>query len=757
MGNKSKLSGDDPDKPEAEAKPPVDSARSKKKKRRFKTKKPALKREDPDKPNEKSEIPAPISSEPAPKSSEMAPKPPPLEVVAPKHKFSEPAPLSPRKQTIMRYKKSDDHEPSLIHEAKGNLKTQKAVGSNNPIDEDDRYSSLLAQQNMEGKASLFKFENSKISVFHEQISDDASTTSSADSSGRLLSRGEFEIFQLHNGDVTYLSCGRSFVYPLLPKLKILRIGFNQFILPLVNPERYWKIYITTDDETIITQLENTLKSVVQYRNLGFNQTLNPEPQLTTNGTPAQPIPLHEHIPQHALDKTPEKPKQFGMFADIPESPPSAPFSPHPVIDSEYSDFVLSSQNPPLTPGWSLNRQKSMNSVTSAMASLDLKAHQKPNNIVGVHDYNQILPSERTHKPPKLHQPRPTKYSPHLSTQETLINSHPKYKSSEKHKEDAKSDSSMDSLLDEYEENISISKSYSFSVSKPPSRPLSLISGRQPSNFHYQRSVDILKDLEQSLVDDDDEENDNEFDDGEDFPTTSLSEYNRNRNNKTGYNRSRRSSNSELYTSVSNWMEPGKTDKNPVPKKAYSVSNGYHESYKQPVSRSGQDLNQAYKNIYKSITQRNLSQYLEPEFDDSDTKSRKSGIDGHDRGGRIKALQRQLTRQPIKMTSSSNLHRQSSYAGSLVHGSRNGGHLGDRSRSGSVSRYSEMSSVLHSQSYSQLSSYRSQPKLRQDVGRGRDKLELRSADVYLLISANRPVDTKKKEEARGGFASRLFGW
>lgn len=712
---------------------------------------PILNPEEPaEKPLKRPE-PLPASNRPEAGRNQQPPAETANSVLVNPPKITELAPLSPRKQTIMRYKKNNEH--TLINEAKGNLKNKRGSGLS-IVDEDDKYSTILAQQNMEGKASLFKYESSKISVFHEQLSDDASAV---DSSGRLLSNGEFEIFQLHNGDVTYLSCGRSFVYPLLPKLKLLRIGFNQFILPLVNPERYWKIYINTEDEEIIQRLENTLKSVVQYRNLGFNQKERAPINGKSSHAPinndenlSSKVPIHEHIPAHALLETPEKrngrPSQnsnlltpekprhhLSMFADIPESPPSAPLSPHPVVDPEYSTFVLSSQNPQLVPGWSVNRKKSFNSVTSAMASLDVNKATKPSNVVGVLDYNQILqtlPDQRNFKtnsydynsskpydyhqskpydyhssnlnPPRLHQPKPTKYSPKL-VQEPHS----------KHKSDAKSDSSMDSLLDEYEENISISKSYSFSVaSKPPSRPLSLISGRNPTNFHYQRSVDILKDLEQSLVDDDDDgDDDEEFVDGEEFPTTSLSEYNRHR--KSGYNRSRRSSNSELYTSVSNWMEPGK--------KAPSISNGGY----MPVSRSGQDLNQAYKNIYKSITQRNLSQYLEPEAEDGDTRSRSEAA-------KIKALQKQarLIRQPIKMASSSNLHRQSSYAGSVIRGN-----MGDRSRSGSVSRFSEMSHL------------RSRPDLK---ARGIDaKVDLKSGDVYRMLH-------EKKKEQRGGL-SRLFGW
>ena len=212
--------------------------------------------------------------------------------------------LSPRKQSILRYKKSDDriNERSLINEAKDNLKTKKKMSKTPESQCSKIEESMVSPQtglDMDKKVTLFKYKSSRILVFDEQLNDNKTDMEKL-SSGRLLGHGEFEIFQLHNGDVTYLSCGPSFVYPLLPKLKILRINFNQFILPLVNPERYWKISINSDDKNLIHLLERTLERNVKYRNLffGINQLSSIDvcedmeiPKNVANGKETKQLPV----------------------------------------------------------------------------------------------------------------------------------------------------------------------------------------------------------------------------------------------------------------------------------------------------------------------------------------------------------------------------------------------------------------------------------------------------------------------------------
>jgi hypothetical protein len=153
----------------------------------------------------------------------------------------------------------------------------------------------------------------------------------------------------------------------------------------------------------------------------------------------------------------------------------------------------------------------------------------------------------------------------------------------------KSESSMDSLLDEYEENITYSKYQT----KMHSKQSSVVSHKNPNLG--------------------------------DFPTTSLSEYNRSHNGYNSYNtnhnssqynynshrvpngnmegknsvRSRKSSISDLYAPETGWMEPSRLPKS---RSTYSIA-----------SCPNPELNSTYKSIYRSITQRNLRQFTDDEL------------------------------------------------------------------------------------------------------------------------------------------------
>ena len=123
---------------------------------------------------------------------------------------------------------------------------------------------------LDEKVTLFKYKSLKILELVNQNN----------ANGSLLAHGIFEIFQLHQGDVTYLSCGNNFIYPLLPKIKVFRINSNQFLLPLVNPERYWKIFINSEELNVINNLINVFQRNVQFISLHESENKNaPEPKL----------------------------------------------------------------------------------------------------------------------------------------------------------------------------------------------------------------------------------------------------------------------------------------------------------------------------------------------------------------------------------------------------------------------------------------------------------------------------------------------
>lgn len=673
--------------------------------------------------------------------------------------------LSPRKQTILRYKKSDDgiNERSLISEAKENLKNKK-INSKTPESQcskiDETMVSPQTGLDMDKKVTLFKHKSSRILVFDEQLNEKKTEIEKA-SSGRLLGHGEFEIFQLHNGDVTYLSCGPSFVYPLLPKLKILRIDFNQFILPLVNPERYWKISINSDDRYLIELLEKTLEENVKYRNLffGTNQLSSTsicesiEQEITqnyANDNETKQTPDSEAIMNSSADsKKNEIPVaenaanyQFPIiFNEIPDSPPSAPLSPHNENITNVN-LMTPTKNPHLLPGWSLKKKQSDQSINSAMASLDVNKDIETiaaNNRVRRTDSKGIFGSDKVGAPltlnqnQKVHHPKPKKFA-------NSLNKNPIQFQNKTHKsQDNKSDSSMDSLLDEYEENIHTTKSITFN-SRPPSRPMSVVSSFSRPQINYTRGSYFHGPIERD-ADDLTNSQCNETFENQEFPTTSLSEYNKTRNGgNSGFVKSRRSSRSELYTSESNWMEPSATAIESGHNRTMKPRNSVHDHVR-PISND-------VKQIYRSFTQRNLSQYTNDLRSDADSKSMKS-----------QTRKVQPTFNPVKIRSPTmgSLHPKGSYANSVISG---------RTGYDSISRYNGIKElpIPHSKS------------TRRDLDQhklGNYKVKLNSSEVYKMISESRSnknlngiitasqdtksQETKEKPQGTGGFASRLFGW
>ncbi|KAK6201224.1 inheritance of peroxisomes protein 1-domain-containing protein [Scheffersomyces amazonensis] len=513
--------------------------------------------------------------------------------------------LSPRKQTLMRHKNSDD-ESNYINEVKSTLKSNKtspcikspASNNNNNNNNNTSTSTTNTTTNnhnnnidangnstldMEDKVTLFKYKSAKILVY------ESSYTST--NGGTLLSSGELEIFQLHKGDITYLSCGSSFIYPLLPKLKLLRISSNEFIIPLLNPARYWKIVINSDEPNVIQVLQGTFERIVNYSSLLENDN-NINNNINNN---------NENLEQ----TTPTTFNHFPLIShEIPESPPSAPLSPHDnglQFNHNISPLKRSIPTSPFLQSQpTLNKKSSSHSITTAMACLDVSTK------------NLIHP-----KPKRL----PTNSNP--------------YQLNNLHEEDTKSDSSsMDSLLDEYEENITNTKSITFTKSRPPTRPQSITSSiKFPHHPHPpphppQFSRTYIQDSEQE------------------FPSTSLSEYNRTHNGVAA--RSRRSSRSELYNSESNWMEPNfdlsqtnnvnnpnlnnnnNINNNIIPRiltrsrSNQSINSASQHSHSLPHGQSSSsfDLNRTYRNIYKSIAQRNLksTNYFEEDLKNFNSNS-----------------------------------------------------------------------------------------------------------------------------------------
>lgn len=305
--------------------------------------------------------------------------------------------ISPRKQTLMRNKQAVN-DNNTITNAKTNLKTSFSPKSNH-VDE---------------KISLFKFKSSKILVFDKYN----------DLSGRLLSHGEFEIFQLHNGDVTYLSCGSSFIYPLLPKLKILRISSNQFILPLVNPERYWKISINSSDVKVLNNLQTILEKVVEFRNLVLPEQDND----------------NFLIPEESEDKN-----GINIDSTLPDSPPSVHLSPN----FQYTELEspVKFEFPSL-----LARARTSSPKAQPIANFHLNEYYKEIPTTK----NPYIPISNS----SIKSSQSFKFNPNFMNQLPNSNLKLNYNANIPTTLHAKKDEDLDSLIDEYEESITQSISQS---------------------------------------------------------------------------------------------------------------------------------------------------------------------------------------------------------------------------------------------------------------------------------------------------------
>ena len=87
--------------------------------------------------------------------------------------------------------------------------------------------------------------------------------------GSLLAQGEFQIYELGASRTTYFICGQV-VHPVMKCLKIFRAGPKTFVLPLYNPERYWKIDLETANSNELAILECVLRCVCEYKDLSVS-------------------------------------------------------------------------------------------------------------------------------------------------------------------------------------------------------------------------------------------------------------------------------------------------------------------------------------------------------------------------------------------------------------------------------------------------------------------------------------------------------
>lgn len=131
------------------------------------------------------------------------------------------------------------------------------------------------RQDLDNRQVLFKCHKAKITCFasnqgssEDFLDFDVSNLNSKDG---VIGQGELEIYSiLQDKQMNYLKCGSKLIYPIFPKMKILRISEIQFIMALSNPERYWLISLDQtelDISTKLNELVNCLKNICSFRNL----------------------------------------------------------------------------------------------------------------------------------------------------------------------------------------------------------------------------------------------------------------------------------------------------------------------------------------------------------------------------------------------------------------------------------------------------------------------------------------------------------
>lgn len=202
--------------------------------------------------------------------------------------------LTPRKRALARKNHNSSENMTSTPSSNGLVspplsaqRTQensKSPEKDQQLDDPVKIKSVVDDYDPEERTTLFQFSKANIYSFEEMAEN------LEEKQGRLLGHGKFEVYQMHNGKVNYFQCG-SVIYPILPRLKILKISRNQFILPLSNPERYWRIIIDSDDDSLILDLENVLKKICHYRNL-YIQNSEPKSKPKPKYTPEtfEPIP-----------------------------------------------------------------------------------------------------------------------------------------------------------------------------------------------------------------------------------------------------------------------------------------------------------------------------------------------------------------------------------------------------------------------------------------------------------------------------------
>ncbi|KAG7826137.1 hypothetical protein KL909_000189 [Ogataea angusta] len=182
------------------------------------------------------------------------------------------------------------------------------------------------------RSTLFSYPSAKITLYEvSRINESAADEFQLGRSGNILGHGQFEIYQIQNKSITYFSCG-SVVYPIMPRLRVLKISASSFVVPLYNPERYWKITLFTQDAATIAQLDSVFRGICQFCTMCDSQDAEETAEQPGEEPGEEPVedgvPSASLSPSHSLSSLNSTIACFNLSKDIETS--EADFLKHPT-------------------------------------------------------------------------------------------------------------------------------------------------------------------------------------------------------------------------------------------------------------------------------------------------------------------------------------------------------------------------------------------------------------------------------------------
>lgn len=121
-----------------------------------------------------------------------------------------------------------------------------------------------SQNQNQHKLVLFKLEESEISVYKPlgDTNEDLVRLLQFQSPS-LISQGRFVVYKMHQNGTHYLQCGEV-IHPILPNARVIKVNSDTYILPMRNPNRYWKLSLNLGHESA-DAFEAVIKRICKFQ------------------------------------------------------------------------------------------------------------------------------------------------------------------------------------------------------------------------------------------------------------------------------------------------------------------------------------------------------------------------------------------------------------------------------------------------------------------------------------------------------------